>query len=280
MPGLADNAAGTLQTDADAVGLERRQQHGEIPRVLVHDLAALLAFFLERFERGRNRRHQLNDDRGRDVRHDVEREDRHPVDAATGEHVEHAENAAGLGIEDLRPGVGIDAGQRDIRAEAIDQQRADREPDALLEFFGLGERREIEIGRQLFRCRNHRLLPRPPTLPAAISLRTQRIRLLRPSRYARTWPNGSPGFRLHRQAVIARPTTRQASVRLPLPPWAFHLSACRHPWPLPTPCACSCPSDLVFFLRRRENFHRAAGLLHCRNGRLRGAPDRKFDLGS
>jgi hypothetical protein len=65
-------------------------------------------------------------------RHDVEREDRHPVDAAAGEHVEHAEDAAGLGLEDLLPGGGIDAGDRNIGAEAIDEQRAEREPDTLL----------------------------------------------------------------------------------------------------------------------------------------------------
>jgi hypothetical protein len=62
-----------------------------------------LAFFLERFERRRHRRHQLDDDRGGDIRHDVEREDRHPVDAAAGEHVEHAENAAGLRAENRLP---------------------------------------------------------------------------------------------------------------------------------------------------------------------------------
>ena len=95
-PGSTTTLPVPSQADGDAVGLERRQHHGEIARVLVHDLAARLAFLLERFERGRHRRHQLNDDRGRDVRHDVEREDRHPVDAAAGEHVEHAEDAAGL----------------------------------------------------------------------------------------------------------------------------------------------------------------------------------------
>ncbi len=164
--GTRNHAAGALQADTDAVSLERRQHHGEIPRVLVHDLAALLAFFLERLERGRNRRHQLNDDRCRNVRHDVEREDRHPVDAATGEHVEHPEDAARLRIENLFPGVGINSGQRDIRAEPIDQQRADREPDAVLELFGLGERREIEIGCQLFRCRDHGRSTLPLLCPA------------------------------------------------------------------------------------------------------------------
>ena len=105
-PGIGDDAAGAFKADRYAVGLERGQYHGEIPGVLVHDLAARLAFLLERFERRRDRRHQLNDDRGRDVGHDVERENRHPVDATAGEHVEHAEDAAGLGVEDLFPGVG------------------------------------------------------------------------------------------------------------------------------------------------------------------------------
>src|SRR4029077_17125588 len=35
-------------------------------------------------------------------------------------------------------------------------------PDALLQLLGLGKGSEVEIGRQLFRCRNHRELPNPP----------------------------------------------------------------------------------------------------------------------
>ena len=64
----------------------------------------------------------------------------------------HAEDAAGLGAENLVPGRRIDAGQRDVGAETINEQRAEREPDAFLEFLGLGERREIEVGRKLFCC--------------------------------------------------------------------------------------------------------------------------------
>ena len=48
--------------------------------------------------------------------------------------------------------AGIDAGQRDVGAEPIDKQRAEREPDALLQFVGLGEGAEIEVGRKLFGC--------------------------------------------------------------------------------------------------------------------------------
>ena len=92
------------------------------------------------------------------------------MDAAAGEHVEHAEDAAGLGIENLLPGVGVDAGQRDIGAQAIDQQRTDREIDALLELFGLGESAEVEIGRQLFRCRDHQSLLPPTPVDATAGL--------------------------------------------------------------------------------------------------------------
>ena len=42
-------------------------------------------------------------------------------------------------LEGLGKGFRIDAGQRDVGAEAVDEQRAQREPDALLELLGLGE---------------------------------------------------------------------------------------------------------------------------------------------
>ena len=79
-----------------------------------------------------------------------EREDRHAVDGAAGEHVEHAEDAACCVLKICAQAVGIDAGQRNVGAEAIDEQRAEGEPDALLQLLGLGEGREIEIGGKLF----------------------------------------------------------------------------------------------------------------------------------
>jgi hypothetical protein len=69
------------------------------------------------------------------------------VNAAAGEHVEHAEDAAGLAAEHLLPDVGIDAGQRNVGAEPVNQQRTQRKPDALLQFVGLGERAEVEVCR-------------------------------------------------------------------------------------------------------------------------------------
>ena len=50
-PGSVTDAAGALQAHGDAVGLERSQNHGAIAGVLVHLLAAGLAFLLQRFQR-------------------------------------------------------------------------------------------------------------------------------------------------------------------------------------------------------------------------------------
>ena len=55
-------------------------------------------------------------------------------------------------LQDAIDAKAIDAGQRDIGAEPVDQERTQREPDALLQFVGLGERAEVKVGRKLFRC--------------------------------------------------------------------------------------------------------------------------------
>jgi len=130
--GIADDIAGAFEPDRDAVGLERGQDHREITGILVQCLAAGLAFLLQRFELRRHRGQKLDDDRGRNIRHDVQRKDRHAVNAAAREHVEHAENAAGLRFKHLLPDVGVDPGQRNVGAEPINKQRPQCEPDALL----------------------------------------------------------------------------------------------------------------------------------------------------
>ena len=51
--------------------------------------------------------------------------------------------------------VGIDAGQRDEGAEAIDDERAEGEIDAPLQILGFGEGAEIQIGGKLLGCGYH-----------------------------------------------------------------------------------------------------------------------------
>ena len=177
--GIADDALLPLEPDRNAVGLEGGQEHREVAGVLVDDLAAGLALFLQGFERGHHRGHQLDDDGGRDVGHDVQRKDRHALHRAAREHVEQLEHALLVTGERRLEGGRIDPRQRDVSAEPVDDQRAEGEPDALLEFLGLADRGEVDVCCQLFGCRRHwcapgaqpslRLLVRTTGLPGSVS---------------------------------------------------------------------------------------------------------------
>jgi hypothetical protein len=63
---------------------------------------------------------------------------------AAREHVEHAQDRALLVLEETRERIRIDAGHGDERSDAVDDQRAQREPDALLQLGRLGEGAEVE----------------------------------------------------------------------------------------------------------------------------------------
>ena len=77
-------------------------------------------------------------------------------------------------LKDLRERRRVDAGDGDVGAEPVDHQRRQREPDPLLELFGLGERAEIEIGGKLLGGGNHcsfSLGPRPRQRPCVCPAR-------------------------------------------------------------------------------------------------------------
>ncbi len=117
-----------LEADRNTVGLEGRQDHRAVARVLVDLLAAGLALLLQRLERRYDRREDLHDDGGRDVRHDAERQHRHAADRAAGEDIEEAGDAAGVLAENLRQRMRIDAGNRNIGADTEDNERSHGEP--------------------------------------------------------------------------------------------------------------------------------------------------------
>ena len=106
-------AAEMLQPDGDAIGLDHGQRHGEIAGILVEDLAPRLAFLLQRFQFGKHRRHQLDDDGGGDIGHDAQGEDRHAADRAARKGIEHVEQAAARLVDcwasaaGSMPGMGI-----------------------------------------------------------------------------------------------------------------------------------------------------------------------------
>jgi hypothetical protein len=76
--------------------------------------------------------------------------DGHALDSAARERVEHPQDAAGLLLKRLRERSGIDARDRDERADAVDDQSDQGEPDALLKVRRLRERREVDVGGELF----------------------------------------------------------------------------------------------------------------------------------
>src|SRR3546814_10246883 len=75
--------------------------------------------------------------------------------------VEDVEDAARSGLTvERRQRDRIDAGKRHERQEAEDDQRADREPDAVLEFGRLTELRKVQVGSKLVGARGHGCFPR------------------------------------------------------------------------------------------------------------------------
>ena len=93
---------------------------------------------------------------GGDVGHDAEREDGHALHGAAGKHVEHAEHATRLLVEGLCERGGIDSRHRDVGADAIDDQGAQREPDgASFRSSALAKAEKVQICRKLFCRRCH-----------------------------------------------------------------------------------------------------------------------------
>src|ERR1700730_9233306 len=99
-----------LQSGGDRERLNDAQHNGQIARVLRNFAAPELAFFLQALEVREHHGHQLQDDRGGDVRHDAERENRHAPEVAAAEEIENAQHRAGRLVEQLIQHGGIDAG--------------------------------------------------------------------------------------------------------------------------------------------------------------------------
>ena len=147
--------APAFEADRDHIALDRAQQHGPVAGILVDLLTAALALFLESRKLRRHGRCQLNDDRGRNVGHDAERDEAHALKAAAGECVEEIKDGALSRLEQGSQRTRVDSRQRHEAQQTEDDQRADREPEPFLEVSRLGEVREADIGCQLFGLRCH-----------------------------------------------------------------------------------------------------------------------------
>ena len=111
------------QTDRHADRLDDRQHQRTVTRVLADLTAPGLAFLLQLLQRRTDSGHELHDDRCRNVRHDPQRKDAHPLQCAAGEHVEQAKDGPFVLTEQLGQPVGVDPRHRDVRANTIDDDR-------------------------------------------------------------------------------------------------------------------------------------------------------------
>src|SRR5947208_10231960 len=103
------------------VGVSGCQGDGEVWGLLRDLRVARLALFLQALERGDDDRHDLEDDRRRDVGHDPEREEREARQRRAGKEVQQLEDsaAAAARAEELSQRLLVDARRRDPRAEPV-----------------------------------------------------------------------------------------------------------------------------------------------------------------
>jgi hypothetical protein len=123
--------AGVLQSRGGDEGLEQRETQRAVARDLGDLAPAGLAFLPILHQRRHDHRHHLHDDRRGDVRHHAHREDGQALHRAARQGVHDAEDRLFVLIEELRDRGRIDPGNRDVRADAIDDQAADQKQQAL-----------------------------------------------------------------------------------------------------------------------------------------------------
>ena len=127
--------------------LDGAEDDGGVARVFVDLLPAALSFLHHGLERGDDAAQELEDDRGRDVGHDPQAEDRAHADRGAAEH--------GHGAEELARGVGallllpvpelglVDDRQGDVEADPVDGQEHGREQDLPPQLGDLEDRQSL-----------------------------------------------------------------------------------------------------------------------------------------
>ncbi|MNE01880.1 hypothetical protein D3C80_943330 [compost metagenome] len=117
----------TGQTNGHADGLDQCQDYSAVAGVLADLATASFTFLLQLLQLRADRRHQLHDDRCRDVRHDPQCKDAHALERAAGKHVEQAKNGPLVLPEQLGQPVRVDTGHWDVRADPVDDDRQEQE---------------------------------------------------------------------------------------------------------------------------------------------------------
>ena len=100
-----------------------REKDCAVARVLGDFFSPLFAFALQFLEVGNNRAQQLQNDRGADIGHDAQSEDRPAGKGTTHKHVVQPKKGVAGAFKVLFEHDQLDAGDRDLTADAIDDQK-------------------------------------------------------------------------------------------------------------------------------------------------------------
>src|SRR5690606_14020044 len=126
--------------------------------------------------------HQLHDDGGGDVGHDPQRQDAHPLEGATGEHVEQPQDGALVLAEHGRQPLRVDTRNGDMGPDAIDDYGEQQKAKAS---------QKLAHARLLSARQGARLSHYSSTLPPAFSI-ASRAPLVAPSPFRVTARVTSP----------------------------------------------------------------------------------------
>src|SRR5260370_2895913 len=126
--GLAVGPRRRLQGLRDRERLDDAQDDRQVARILPNLAPAELAFLLQTLKIGKNHGHQLQDDRGGDIRRDAERENRQTAEIAAAEEIENTQHRSRRLREELFQHRGVDSRRATVPPDAIDPQQAQREP--------------------------------------------------------------------------------------------------------------------------------------------------------
>ena len=135
---LCRSVRASVQVGQISRSLQQQHDNRQVARPLVDLATAALSLLLQFLEVGNHDAQQLDHDRGRNVGHDAEREDRGVGERSSGEDVQQAEQsvAADLALQ-VREGFRVDPRDHDKTTEAIDKNQGERKENTLAQLLDL-----------------------------------------------------------------------------------------------------------------------------------------------
>ena len=111
------------QANGHADSLNQGEDDSAVAGVLANLATASFTFLLQLLQLRANSGHKLHDDRCRNVRHDPQRKNTHPLQRAAGKHVEQAKNGPLILSKQVRQPVRVNTRNWDVCAYPVDDNR-------------------------------------------------------------------------------------------------------------------------------------------------------------